>query len=531
VRFTFRQKVVAPALVGALATLAATGASVALSGRAAAELDAVEQVHFPALQLAQDLAATAALVQRQLQEGGAAADATALEIGDGMQEALLEMVASAGPGRPAPGRAAELRAALSTWYAAERAAAAARVEGAAPAAVADRRTAAAGAYVEALRALGAESARAREGMSQGFLRNRALQRRAVLAGALILALAALGSALLAWSVAGSVTRPLVSLQRAALRIADGDLTTEVEVGSVDEVGQLAGSFGRMTGRLREIVTTLQGASGELAAAAAELGGSTQAQVSIVERAAAGVSRTGATTRELERAAALAASRAASVLDVARRAADVSDSGQAAAEESAEGIRQMQAAVDRIGGESARLFDHARHVGDIVGTVRDLAAQSHVLSLNASIEAARAGQAGKGFGVVAAEVRALAEQSRRSADRIAHVVKDIHEAIVATVAQTSAGARGMETSAARIRASGESLRALGAIVRETGDAARDIAGAVDQQSSGVARIATAVREIDEGMAETVTRLDDVQASADRVSRTARRIAGIAAEFRV
>ena len=123
---------------------------------------------------------------------------------------------------------------------------------------------------------------------------------------------------------------------------------------------------------------------------------------------------------------------------------------------------------------------------MVETVRDLAAQSHVLSLNASLEAARAGEAGKGFAVVASEVRALADQSGKGADRIARIVRDIQAAIQTTLDQTTAGAASVEGSAARIRASGDSLRDLGGIVNETSGAAREIAGAVQQQSTGIAQ---------------------------------------------
>ena len=284
-------------------------------------------------------------------------------------------------------------------------------------------------------------------------------------------------------------------------------------------------------RLRALVATLKEASVALAAAAARLSENTRAQVGIVERAATGVAETGVTTRELEHTASLAASRAASVLEVARRAGEVSEAGHAAAEGSAEGIRAIQASVQRIAEGSARLLDQARVAGDVVETVRDLAAQSHVLSLNASLEAARAGEAGKGFAVVAAEVRALADQSGKGADRIAKIVRDIQAAIQSTLDQTTAGAESVEGSAARIRASGDSLRDLGGIVNETSGAAKEIAGAVQQQSTGIAQIATAMRDIDGGMAETVKRLEAVQASADELEETARRIAAIAAEFRL
>jgi methyl-accepting chemotaxis protein len=277
--------------------------------------------------------------------------------------------------------------------------------------------------------------------------------------------------------------------------------------------------------------SLKSSSTELGRAAERLAEHTRAQRAIVERQAAGVTETSATTRELEQTSSLAAQRAASVLDVARRATEMSASGHTAAEQSIEGIQRIQSSVDDVIGRSARLLEHTRQVTDIVETVRDLAAQSHVLSLNASIEAARAGDAGKGFGVVASEVRGLAEQSGDRAGRIGRIVHDMVAAVQATVLSSQESRRGMDGSIERIRSSGESLREIGGIVRETSAAAHEIAAAVQQQSQGIAQIASAMRDLDRGMEETVTRIEVLHTSAGELSDTAAAIAAIANGFRV
>jgi methyl-accepting chemotaxis protein len=299
----------------------------------------------------------------------------------------------------------------------------------------------------------------------------------------------------------------------------------------DEVGRLAVSFSRMTERLRTIVGTLKGAAAELGRASERLADHTRAQRAIAERHAAGVAETSATTRELEQTSQVAAARAASVLEVAKRASEMSATGQEAAQESIEGLQRIQAAVVEILGRSAGLLEQTRQVSDVVDTVRDLAAQSHVLSLNASIEAAHAGGAGKGFGVVASEVRGLAEQSGESAARIARIVADMVGAVRATVESTEAGRRDVDGSVERVRTSGESLRGICGIVRETSDAALQIATAVQQQSQGVAQIAAAMRLLDGGMEETVSRIAVIQEAAGELSDTAATIAAIAEGFRV
>ena len=328
-----------------------------------------------------------------------------------------------------------------------------------------------------------------------------------------------------------IMKPLDALTSAARLIAEGDLTHDIAIGTGDELGILAESFRTMVGRLREIVSTLKGSSSELARVAKDLGEHTRAQNALVERQASGIAETSVSTRELEQTANLAASRAASVLEVAKRASEASVAGRGAAEQSAEGIKQIQGAVEDIVAQSGRMLEQARQVGDIVETVRDLAAQSHVLSLNASIEAARAGEAGKSFAVVATEVRALAEQSGAGAARIGKIVQDMLAAVGATMETTERGSRGVEGSTAQIRASGESLREIGGIVRETSDAALQIASAVQQQSTGIRQIAEAMQDLEKGMDEAVTRNEVLDRSAAEVSTTADRISALAGQFRL
>jgi methyl-accepting chemotaxis protein len=350
-------------------------------------------------------------------------------------------------------------------------------------------------------------------------------------GALIMLAVAFAALGFSWWIAAGLSRPLEALHAASLRIAEGDLTAPIEVTSEDEVGALARAFLGMTGRLREIIATLRASSSDLSGAAVELEQLTRAQTALLERQATGVAQTSTTTRELEQTSAMASSRATSVVEVARRAADLGVQGQDSAEKSVAGLRQIQDSVGRIVSQSTQLLDQAKAVGDIVETVKDLATQSHVLSLNASIEAVRAGEAGRGFGVVATEVRALAEQSGQAAARIGRMVQEILAAIQATLDLTERSRTGMEGSLDAIRASGQSLSQIGAIVRETSEAALQIATAVQQQSTGVGQIAGAMRDLDAGMEETVARILGLEQAAAHLKVTSGRISEIVSGFRV
>ena len=358
-----------------------------------------------------------------------------------------------------------------------------------------------------------------------------LQMVSVVLVLLILVVAGAGSGALAWWLSGRTSKPLKLLSELTTRVAEGDLTLEVPVTTSDEIGVLADGFRRMVKRFREIVSTLQGAAEELGIAAERLNDATRAQAGILEQQASGVAETGSTTRELEQTSAVAANRAAAVLEVAKRAADMSDVGRGAAERSAEELKRIQESIDAIVGQTGQMLEQARQVVGIVSTVRDLAGQSHILSLNASIEAARAGDAGKGFAVVAQEVRALADQSGKSAARVAAMVQQILAAVQATRVMTTRGSDAMAGSLDQIRASGDSLRDIGGIVRESSEAVQHIARVVQEQFAGIGHISTAMRDLDKGMEDAVGRIRSLEESAQQVAETAMRISGIAAEFNV
>lgn len=527
----FRWKIALPAIVAGAALLLGLAVALAMLSRAGSELIQVEQRHFPSLQLAEKLELRLSTLQRQLQDAAAAQDSSLVEESDATLADTIGSIDKAGAEVMEPQERQRLKEAITAYHGIARDTTMRIINMEAGETLSEALRTMADRYNAVRADLAQQTERADQGFRKGLDSARSLQRRSVIALVLIVLSAAVGSGALGLWLARSASGPLEALTAAARRIAEGDLTHEVAVESGDEIGVLASSFGTMVGRLREIVSTLKKSASDLATVAKELSEHTKAQSALVERQASGIAETSVSTRELEQTANLAASRAASVLDVAKRAAEMSETGHGAAERSVEGIKQIQGAVEDIVSQSGRMLEQARQVGDIVETVRDLATQSHVLSLNASIEAARAGEAGKSFGVVAAEVRALAEQSGTSAAKIGKIVQDMLTAVSTTIETTEKGSKGVEGSAAQIRASGESLREIGGIVRETSDAALQIAAAVQQQSSGIAQIAQAMQDLDKGMDEAVARIQVLERSATDLASAAERISNLAGEFRV
>jgi methyl-accepting chemotaxis protein len=286
----------------------------------------------------------------------------------------------------------------------------------------------------------------------------------------------------------------------------------------------------MVERLRGLLAALRAASEDLGAAAGILDRSTGEQSRLLEQQAAFLAELGATTRELEQTSSVASHQAESVLAIARDADGYRAAGAASAGESLERVQEMSRHLSEIVGRSAGLAEQARQAGEIVESVKDIAAQSHVLSLNASIEAARAGDAGRGFGVVAQEVRALAEQSAQSAARIGKIVQDIARAVGSTVTMIEEGGRGMESGMERIRASGESLREVGTFIGTAGEAALRIGEAVKQQTAGVAQIAAAMADVESRMQASLRGIQSVRDAAATLSTTSSSLRSVVEEFR-
>ena len=552
--WTVRRKMLIPALAAVAATVLATGVTAYLSARATRGLQEVEDEDFPVLRFNQTMLNSLKELHLLLLNVGEAESMDGMDIPDDLHQYIAQKIQSDGP-KVLGGEAAvqKLQAELEGYFTAARALAVERVQmqlkakraissvknqlvihsDATPEERGMKRelSAVENKYGVLYDRFTGEVDKAGAAMTAALAGAKSDQWKSVIVGAAILLASAILAGLAAWLIAKRASRPLRTLSEVALRVAEGDLTQEVKVESNDEVGLLATSFQRMVTRLRELVGTLKGAAQELAVAAEQLSDHTRAQSAMLEQQASGVAETSSTTRELEQTSSVAASRAASVLEVARRAAEMSDAGRTSAEKSAGELQRIQASVETIVGQSSGLLDQARQVGDIVETVRDLATQSHVLSLNASIEAAKAGEAGKSFGVVAQEVRALAEQSGESASRIGKIVEDILSAVQSTRDMTERGSKDMTGSLAQVRSSGESLREIGSIVRETSDAALQIASAVQQQSTGIAQIASAMRDLDKGMEETIGRIRSLEISSQQVAETATRISAVAAEFTV
>jgi methyl-accepting chemotaxis protein len=255
------------------------------------------------------------------------------------------------------------------------------------------------------------------------------------------------------------------------------------------------------------------------------------QNQMATRYAAALQETQATAQELHQTSLVASKTAESVIKVAERADELGRTGEAAITESINGLVELRDQVKEIEAQINALSEHTRQIGGITQTVKDLADQSHMLALNAAIEAVRSGEHGKGFGVVAREIRSLADRSIRATSQVRDLLADVSNAISNTVRITEQGARRMEAGLSQVRHSGDTLRALSAIVRDSSASVRQIAETVNQQTAGIEQIFTAVIELNSLMDGTLERITATSTSVSSLRSHSDRVSQVVSDYQI
>jgi methyl-accepting chemotaxis protein len=307
---------------------------------------------------------------------------------------------------------------------------------------------------------------------------------------------------------------------AAEQIANGDLRSTVKPHSPDDV--LGNAFARMTENLRQQIQGMVEGANVLGSAASEIVASTSQLSSSATESATAVSETTTTVEEVRQTAQMASQKAKSVADSAQKVAQISQGGRKSAEEAVAGMNRIRQQMESIAGSMVRLSEQSQTIGQIIATVEDLAAQSNLLAVNAAIEAAKAGEHGKGFGVVAQEVKSLAEQSRQATNQVRTILSEIQKATTAAVMATEQGTKAVESGGKQTEAAGDSIQALTASVTEAAQTATQIAASSQQQLVGMDQVAVAMENIKQASTQNVASAKQLETAARNLSDLGQRL---------
>ena len=354
------------------------------------------------------------------------------------------------------------------------------------------------------------------GLYQGSQRSTRAMLRMQVVGAVVILIVILA---LTSVTARTISGPLHGLIRVTRGIVrTGSLDQEIDTSGCDELSELAGTFQEMVQRLRVIPA----AASEVANAVKDLTQLITDQTEAVQRQSSGLTQVTATMQEIRQTSSTASSSAETVIEVAKRAEAASGAGQGAVESSLQSLEEIRTQIDGIVAKITDLAERTLLVGGIIETVKDLADHSNMLALNASIEAVKAGELGKGFGVVAREIRSLADQSIQATASIREVLTEIQGAIRSTVSMADRGKKDMDRSMQQIRSSGHSLTELSGVVTQTSQSARQIAASVRQQNIGITQIAGTLEELNAAMQWTTEGINGAKAAAARLTKLANRV---------
>jgi len=287
----------------------------------------------------------------------------------------------------------------------------------------------------------------------------------------------------------------------ARRIAGGDLTLAIKPHSErDELGsafaQMIASLQQLTGRTLEVTASLSAATREISAVASQQAATTAEQ-------AAAVNETTATIEEVRRTAEQSSERAQMVSEMTGNSLTLADGGLQAVKNAEDGMLSLKDQVRQIAETILALSEQTQQIGEIIATVNDIADQSNLLALNAAMEAARAGEAGKSFAVVAGEVRNLAEQSRQATRQVSGILGDIQKAANTAVMVTEQGTRRAEHGLSLAQTTAGAIRTMREQIQQVTQAAQQIAASARQQLAGMDQITHAMSDINQGAKQSQT----------------------------
>ena len=358
-------------------------------------------------------------------------------------------------------------------------------------------------------------------------------------------------AALAYVIANKATKPILIISDSANEIANGNLSIkELNVTSDDELGQMGNSFNEMTRKLNNLLNRVREDS-KMVASSAELLNTTSEQSSVAANQVAGSITQVARKTDEQKAAVNTANQSVSemgdlleiiannsnkVAETSQQTMQTADRGAKTVDDAVKVMEQLESSVRSSEQVIQSLGDQSKQIGQIVDTISAIAEQTNLLALNAAIEAARAGEHGRGFAVVADEVRKLAEQSAEAAERINRLIGNVQEQTLKAVESMHEGMEMTTKSTSAVQDAGGAFREIVSQVEILTEQVKQAVNAIKEANQGSQRIVDAVTNIDAAAnqlsaeTETVSAATEEQsASIEEVASSSRQLAEMAGEL--
>jgi methyl-accepting chemotaxis protein len=308
---------------------------------------------------------------------------------------------------------------------------------------------------------------------------------------------------LGYFISQLISRPLHATVGVLEKVAAGDLTVQLEVETLDEVGQMAASLNCAIEAMRTALSEVRASAESMASSAQQLASSSEELSSGAQQQASSLEETTSTLEEIT-------STVKQNADNAKQANQVASGSRDAAEKGGQVVTEAVTAMGEIN-------ESSKNIAEIITTIDEIAFQTNLLALNAAVEAARAGEQGRGFAVVATEVRNLAQRSATSAKEIKRLIQD--------------SVRKVENGSALVNRSGETLHEIVGSVKRVTDIVAEIAAASREQSVGIEQVNKAMLQMDQVTQTNSSQTDELSSTAQSLSTHAQQLQGLVERFRL
>ncbi len=341
----------------------------------------------------------------------------------------------------------------------------------------------------------------------------------------------LAAMLFAFFIQRSIAVPLRQFVQVVERVGQGDLRPQLELSRQDELGDLGRSLDRMARGLREVATQTRSVAEELNAATTEILATTQQQAASTAEQAAAVQEANATMAEIVQSGAQISDRAKRVAASAESTSSASAAGLESVQNTATIMESIREQAEAVAENVIALSEKTQAVSEIIATVNDISEQSHLLALNAAIQAAAAGEHGRSFSVVASEMKNLAGQSKQATVQVRSILGDIQKAITSSVMLTEEAVKRVESGRQQANVADRTIRELTGNIEESVRAFQQIVGGSSQQQIGFEQVTEAFRNIGTASQETASGTKQSEKAAANLNALSQQLRRAVEKYRI
>jgi methyl-accepting chemotaxis protein len=329
----------------------------------------------------------------------------------------------------------------------------------------------------------------------------------------------------------SVATASTALIKASKAMADGDLTQRVQLATKDELGIIGDSFDAMAESFSQTIQKVAESSTQVASAAAQVNSTAVRIATGAEEVAAQAGTVATAGEEMSATSGDIAQNCQMAAEGAQRASQSAVNGAEVVDRTVAVMGQIADRVQASARTVESLGERSDQIGAIIGTIEDIADQTNLLALNAAIEAARAGEQGRGFAVVADEVRALAERTTRATREIGEMIKAIQNETKGAVSAMEQGVQQVENGTIEAARSGDALREILQQINDVSMQVNQIATAAEEQTATTSEISHNMHQITQVVQDTASGAHESATAAAQLTGNAEELQRLVRQFRI